>query len=235
MNLLLTAFGQSPKLTIKERAEKIIELHGKFCDIVGVYEWKLYNPKTAIIDIRNIEASYSEIYKQVKQGLNTAVTKPIRYKENDIADISSHCWFYNLNSKSFNALYTIGYPSKYVPSIVMTVENITDPNIFTKEIILKVAKLFVSEWKPYTLSVTDKEYFHRISKASELKTPWTGWFTYLSDELKPLPTNIKFKTQKEDNGVIVWTTDEYFKADNTDHIKNALELENIFSKAGIRI
>ena len=70
MNLRITAFGQSPKLTIKERADKILALHRKVCDIVQVYQWKVYNSKTVVVDMRDEPAFSPEIYKQVKKGLN---------------------------------------------------------------------------------------------------------------------------------------------------------------------
>jgi len=235
MNLRITAFGQSPKLTIRERAEKVFALHKKFCDIVQLHQWKLYNSKTIVIDMRDQSSAFPEIYKQVKKGLNAKVAKPIRYQENDIADITSNCWFYNLNSKSFNAQYSIGYPSDYFPSILMTIENITDHVLFSKETIVKISKLFIEEWQPYTLCVTDSKYFHDLSKASEFHTPWTGWFTFLSNDLKQLPKNLKFKVDELATGRVVWTTDEYFSVDNENHVQNALELENIFLRAGIRI
>jgi hypothetical protein len=235
MNLRITAFGQSSKLTIKERAEKVLELHKKFCDIVQVFRWKVYYSKTITINMQEPSLAYPEIFKQVKKGLNAKVANPIRYKENDIADITSNCWFYNLDTKSFNVQYSIGYPSNYFPSIIMTVENITNEEIFTEEIIFKISKLFIEEWHPYMLCVTDPEYFHKISKASELPIPWTGWFTYISNELKPLPKNIKFKTEQVNKGQLIWTTNELFNVDNAEHVKNALELESIFQNAGIRI
>lgn len=167
--------------------------------------------------------------------MNAKVVKPIRYQENDVADITRSCWFYNLDNQSFNAQYSIGYPSDAFPSLIMTVDNITDKNIFSKEVILKISNLFIEQWNPYMLCVTDRKYFLDISKASELHTPWTGWFTYLSEDIKQLPKDLDFKIEDYFRGKIIWTTDEYFSVENNLHVQNALALENLFYKNSVLI
>jgi len=94
MGLLLRAFGESAELTIKKRARLILDIHLEVSSILQNYKWTLLNRKTAVIDIREKEESYHVVLSQVKQGLNAKVSKPIRYKEEDTADISNKCDFY---------------------------------------------------------------------------------------------------------------------------------------------
>lgn len=79
MTLLLRAFGNSEKWTIRERTEIVLNFHQEVSSILHHYEWTLLNSKTTKIDIRKKEESYPHVLTQVKKGLNAKVTKPIRY------------------------------------------------------------------------------------------------------------------------------------------------------------
>lgn len=235
MNLRITAFGQSPQLTIRQRAEKIMSRHSKFCDIVELYEWEILNRKTDYIDIRNTDVAYPAIYQQTKAGLNAKVVNATRYKEDDIADIPSTCGFYRIKARGINVSYSIGYPSIHYPTLRISVERITDQNLFNKDSILKISKLFIDEWNPCMLCVTDPKYFHDISQVHKLDIPWTGWFTYLHNEL--VSQSIDFGTDTEQllNGKLIWTTESYFDPTNNEHIKRAQNLEALFEKHNIRL
>jgi hypothetical protein len=251
MDLMLRAFGQSGKFTLKERANLIMLLHRQVSDLIGQYEWKVVDKKTIWIDIRDIDSSYPNVLKGVKSGLNAKVVNPIRYKEDDIADITSSCWFSNKSHKDHSVRYSIGYPSRGgFPALSIGIDNIRNENIFTKEIIHNLSLLFIKAWKPDFLCVTDRTYFHKISKATEKKIPWTGWFTYLSNDLVNQKSKKNFLGKilsfKETNlnriglnriedvndiGKIYWTCDEYFNSENQNLVDIALKLEEYFYKA----
>ncbi len=234
MNLTLTAFGQSKKYTIRERTDLIINFHKKISDIIGQNDWKIYNKKTAIINICDYQKAYPEIYTQVKQGLNSKLVKPIRYKEDDIADITSSCNFYNIDKNSFNVEYSLGYPSNIFPSFRFGITSMTDQELFTKDKILEIAHLVIRNWNPEMLCVTNPDFFHTISKSHKHGTPWSGWFTYVSKSLEP---NHKNKSGNIDiasiidiqgYGKIYWVTDDMFDMRNKEHILKALTLEKYF-------
>lgn len=248
MSLILKAFGQSAKYSIKERAEIIIDLHSKVCKLLGHYDWKLYNSKTVEIDIRDIENCFQHVISQVKKGLNAKVVRPIRYKDDDIADITSNCRFYNTEIDSFDIDYSIGFPSYYgFPAKSFGIKNIKDEKLFTKEKIIEIAKLVIETWKPDTLCVTNSSFLHELSKSNEYGTPWTGWFTYVSNEIEPnesktiisiiKPKSINRQLEKLNLakiesifglGKIYWVCDERFDDKNIEHVNKALELEKYF-------
>jgi hypothetical protein len=242
MNLTLKAFGQSEKYTIKERAKRVLDFHKVICEMLGHFEWKVYNKKTALIDIRDSANSYPDIYSQVKKGLNAKVVKPIRYKEDDIADITSSCNFYNTLKDSYDIEYSLGYPSGRFPAFKFGITNMKDHELFTREKILEIVDLVIKTWKPEMLCVTNPDFFHAISKTHKNGTPWSGWFTYVAESIEPKQSDIDTKSLDiarievfDKHGKIYWVTDEMFEERNKEHILKALSLENYFMDNNIKM
>ncbi|MBN1184595.1 MAG: immunity 52 family protein [Bacteroidales bacterium] len=240
MKLLLKAFGQSEKYTIRERAELLMDFHKLISEKLGHFDWKIYNRKTARINILDYDNSFPAVYTQVKQGLNACAVKPIRYKEDDIAEITSMCNFHNTINDSFGIEYTLGFPSNRFPAFVFGITNMKDQELFTKEKILEIVDLVIKTWKPEMLCVTNPDYFHSISKAPTSKSPkkgipWSGWFTYVSESIEPKQSEIKMQSLNisriemiEGYGKIYWVTEEIFDERNKEHILKALSLEDYF-------
>ena len=254
---MLRAFGQSEPYTLRERTNRILDLHEQFSCLVGHFNWKVLNKKTVEIDVREKQTAYPVVLQKVKQGLNAKVVNPIRYKEDDTADVPSSCTFLSNEYKDYRLTYPLGYPSHYgYPGLSICIDNMHDEQLFNKERVEQIAKLFVTSWKPEMLCVTDREYFHNISKASENRVPWTGWCTYISNGLlerahsqRGLLKNFfspglnhtidrlaDFETETiEGLGKLIWTGVEPFTQVNKEQVNKAIKLELYFIENKIRL
>lgn len=239
MDLSLTAFGQSDKFTLKERSEIIMEFQSSICELLNQYTWKVYNNKMELVDFQNYNESLSIVYKQIKKGLNTGAVKIIRFKQGDIAPITSNCSFVNPNRDSFNIDYSIGYPSDWFPAFRFRLTNMKDENLFTKQLLYKISLLVIEKFKPEMLCVTSPKFFHSKSIAPLPKSPikgipWSGWFTYVSDEVlnKSNMTTSKIDVERieklEGLGQIYWISERQFDENNSEHIERAQKLEQYF-------
>lgn len=235
--LLLRAFGESEALTLHERTEIILNVQNEISSILQHYEWALYNKKTVVVNIKDRENAYPLVFTQVKKGLNAKVAKPIRYKEEDIAGISSSCNFYESKNLTKGAIinYRLGYPAKAFDGFMFGIENINESMTFSKEQLQRIIELIVVRFKPLFLSLVEEDFFHNISKASENELPWTGCLTYVSNKVTETEIPKKFKAVPfKGLGQIVYTyKDDPYGSYIVDR-DLALELEQFFIDNNIR-
>lgn len=256
MNLMLKAFGQSEDLILRDRALKVMDLHLKLSNLLEIYTWRIFKKKYELFDIRNTEKAFELIYWKIKSGLNSKVANPIHYKETDYCKYTSSCWIEQVFPNDFRIEFSLGAHGYYgYPPMMVGINPIKDNTKFPIDKLNDIARLFIREWKPEFLCVTDRDYFHKVSKASEHDLAWTGGYTFLSKgllERRPMKVlqklfNPKFDVISEiekngfdieninDLGYLIWVTKEVFDGNNSEHVSKALRLEKIFLKNDIKI
>lgn len=235
MELFLRAFGNSKKLTIKERAEEVNQIHLKVSEILAIDSWFLWSKTKTTLNIKDTQLSFPLIYAEVKSGLNTGLATRTRYKDDDIADISSSCIFHTDSIKDLSIKYEIGYPSSNISSgLKICIDNIQK---LSEEKIMALSKLFIKEWKPESLTVTEDDFFHEVSKAYDLKVPFTGWFTYLSYDILNQDFIDSISTKKneiENIGLMYFISNHPFDIKDKESVSKALDFERELKKHNIK-
>jgi len=228
MELFLRAFKPANNLTLAQRAEIILHQQRIISDELKFWTWFVDRTE---LDIRQ-DSSYDIIYAQVKKGMNAKMVKITRYNPNDTPDLQSSCIFVYSRKLQDSLVIThrLGFFSHpFQESESISIDKINNPIQFeSQEVIEGLVNKIISSYKPITLYLSSKNYFHSVAKNPD-NIPWTGWLTYLDNSIKIPATYPDFcEVKKTLSGNLFKTTSDLFNEDNPQHTDNALKLEKWF-------
>lgn len=230
-NDIIRVVSKAQQQTIINRSKYIVDKQYLIGSYLNKFDWYLFD-KT-FIDIRQQEQVSQLLLKRIKKRIKAHTT--IKDVSDDFLDsISTIDGFYA--SKKFSAdsglTFSVGTNTESSLLIIKKALCFEKLNSFEefKQFIIKLIDFFEPKW----IEVSDYIFYNDLVKI-ESDEYRLGWMTYFSKDIRlPLiPADIKVE-ELPNGGRLLITADEIFSIENSEHIRKAKLLVDLFRKNGIK-